>query len=203
MTPLAEGTTPCTAKPRRGSLPPSPKLPLSAAPPFRDDTTLQDARYTDLTDAPRTQGRPNLKGVLDNVVFCNHAQPEKNDAAIGDKRDLGSKSSKQNEFELEMVWKIVHYLLQQGHELKDMVILTPYLGQLQMLKASLQREYNAVLNDLDSWELVRAGVVSGNNNAGSGARGQNKARELHLATIGEGFRPFLWRELRLTWNSRR
>lgn len=143
---------------------------------------IRHLTYTDLVDASKTFNRPNLPGVPDNVVFCNHAQPEKTESAIGDRNDLGSKSSKQNMFEVEMVWKIVHYLLQQGCKVEDMVVLTPYLGQLQMLKKSLQREYNTILNDLDSWELVRAGVLP---NVGPGAGGQAKAKTMpgQLSTL--------------------
>jgi superfamily I DNA and/or RNA helicase len=50
---------------------------------------------------------------------------------------MNSKSSKQNMFEVEMVLKIVRYLIQQGYKTEDLVVLTPYLGQLQELQQGI------------------------------------------------------------------
>lgn len=44
------------------------------------------------------------------------------------------KTSKQNLYEVEMVLKVAKYLGQQGYGTDDMVILTPYLGQLSLLR---------------------------------------------------------------------
>ncbi|KAF8874384.1 P-loop containing nucleoside triphosphate hydrolase protein [Mucidula mucida] len=134
--------------------------------------------YPDLVDAPKTKTRDDIKGLQDNIVFINHAHPEDNIAAISDKQDLGSKSSKQNTFEAQMVLKVVRYLAQQGYGTRDMAVLTPYLGQLQKLREQLQLqgEIDPVLNDLDSFELVQAGLSQ------SGAARAGKS-QLRLATI--------------------
>jgi hypothetical protein len=133
--------------------------------------------YPDLTDAPRTGSRPNLRGVPDNVVFINHSRPEDNNRQFEDRRDMGSKTSKQNAFEVEMVLKIVRYLLQQGYKTEELVVLTPYLGQLQKLQAALNQETDPILNDLDMNELIRAGFVTAT------LEKQHK-NPLRLATIG-------------------
>lgn len=134
--------------------------------------------YPDLVDASRTQNRPPLKGVPDTVVFVNHAQLEGDLPGIGDRKDQGAKTSKKNKFEVDMVYKIVRYLLQQGYKPEEMVVLTPYLGQLTELRKELQSEVNAMLNDLDAGELARAGLLTNSN-----VRGED-LRELRLATIG-------------------
>ncbi len=136
--------------------------------------------YPDLVDAPRTKNRDDIKGLQDNIIFLNHAHPEDDIATISDKRDLGSKSSKQNTFEAQMVLKVVRYLAQQGYGTCDMAVLTPYLGQLQKLREQLQLqgEIDPVLNDLDSFELVQAGLSQ------SGAARAGKS-QLRLATIGK------------------
>ena len=59
-----------------------------------------------------------------------------------------------------MVWKIVRYLAQQGYGTDNLVVLTPYLGQLRELKIALQKDMDPILNDLDSFDLVRAGLMS-------------------------------------------
>ncbi|KAI9764249.1 MAG: hypothetical protein M1839_005972 [Geoglossum umbratile] len=58
-----------------------------------------------------------------------------------------------------MVLKCVRYLAQQGYGTKQQVILTPYLGQLHLLRLRLSKENDPVLNDLDSFDLVRAGLL--------------------------------------------
>ncbi|KAF8876358.1 P-loop containing nucleoside triphosphate hydrolase protein, partial [Gymnopilus junonius] len=133
--------------------------------------------YPDLEDAPKTKGRPDLRGVQDNVIFINHDQPEDELVGVADMRDMGSKSSKQNLYEARMVLKIVKYMAQQGYGTDKMVVLTPYLGQLRKLQDELRAETDPVLNDLDSYDLIRAGLLT------QGAAKTAK-RKLRLATIG-------------------
>ena len=76
-----------------------------------------------------------------------------------------------------MVLKIVRYLGQQGYGTDKIVILTPYLGQLRALQEALKKDNDPVLNDLDSHDLVRAGLIS------SSAAKLGK-RPIRLATIG-------------------
>ena len=56
--------------------------------------------------------------------------------------------------------KIVKYLAQQGYGTANQVILTPYLGQLSLLRRELSKENDPVLNDLDSFDLVKAGLLT-------------------------------------------
>ncbi len=138
---------------------------------------IRHLTYPDLVDAPKTQNRPHLRGIQDDVVFINHGHPEDDNPQIADRRDLGSKSSKQNTYEARMVLKIVKYLAQQGYGTDKMVVLTPYLGQLHKLRRELQEDTDPVLNDLDSYDLIRAGLLT------AGAAKSAK-RSLRLATIG-------------------
>lgn len=86
-------------------------------------------------------------------------------------------------FEVGMVLKIVRYLAQQGYGSDKIVILTPYLGQLRALKEALMADNDPVLNDLDSHDLVRAGLMTP-----SAAKVAKKP--IRLATIGM-FLPYL------------
>ncbi|KZT74563.1 P-loop containing nucleoside triphosphate hydrolase protein [Daedalea quercina L-15889] len=134
--------------------------------------------YPDLVDAPSTKDRPNLRGVRDNIIFITHDHPEDEHDQIADRRDEGCKSSKQNKFEVNMVLRILRYLAQNGYGTDKIVILTPYLGQLHRLQEALRKEATTdpVLNDLDSYDLVRAGLMS------SGAAKLAK-RSVRLATV--------------------
>ncbi|KAF8065342.1 P-loop containing nucleoside triphosphate hydrolase protein [Lyophyllum atratum] len=120
---------------------------------------IRHLTYPDLLDAPKTQGRPDIRGVQDNVIFINHDQPEGELRNVADTRDVESKSSKENMYEARMVLKIVKYLAQQGYGTDKMVVLTPYLGQLSLLRKQLNEENDPVLNDLDSWDLIQAGLL--------------------------------------------
>ncbi|KAJ7715419.1 P-loop containing nucleoside triphosphate hydrolase protein [Mycena metata] len=137
---------------------------------------VRQLTYPHLIDAGSTKNRPRIKGLRDVIVFVNHACPEDEIGELSDRRDMGSPSSKQNTHEVEMVLKIVRYLGQQGYGTDKLVILTPYLGQLSLLKTTLAKETDPVLNDLDLSELMRAGVLTA---------GPSKShnRPLRLATI--------------------
>lgn len=134
--------------------------------------------YPDLLDDPKTLNRPSPRGLQDRVIFLDHRIPEKQFKAVFDRRDEGAKGSKWNIFEVEIVLKIVKYLGQQGYGTDKLVVLTPYLGQLHLLRDTLRKETDPVLNDLDSYDLVRAGLLS---NAGA----ENRKRPIRLSTIGE------------------
>ncbi|KAK0489353.1 P-loop containing nucleoside triphosphate hydrolase protein [Armillaria novae-zelandiae] len=121
---------------------------------------IRHLTYPDLVDAPQTRNRPHLLGIQDDIIFINHRYLEANNPHIADGRDLGSKTSKQNMYEARMVLKIVKYLAQQGYKTDNMVVLTPYLGQLNMLQQELREDTDPVLNDLDSHDLIRAGLLT-------------------------------------------
>jgi AAA domain len=152
--------------------------------------------YPDLGDAPKTQGRPNIRGIQSNVVLINHEQPE-DEVEAEERKDMSAKSSKQNKcalletplpiptnimscrFEVQMILKIIRYLGQQGYGTDKLVILTPYLGQLRAIMDALKKaqQSDPVLGDLDSYDLVRAGLMSE-----SAAKSVKK--QIRLATIG-------------------
>ncbi|CAL1701681.1 unnamed protein product [Somion occarium] len=155
-----------------------PHTTLSAQHRMRPEISslVRQLTYPDLIDAPNTQNRPSLRGVRDNVVFVNHSTPEDDASELEERKDVTVKSSKRNTFEVEMVLKIVRYLAQQGYGTDRIVILTPYLGQLREIQKALQEHNDPILNDLDSYDLVRAGLVSD-----SAAKLTRKP--IHLATV--------------------
>ena len=136
--------------------------------------------YPDLIDGASTQNRPSLRGVQDNVVFITHDHPEDGDDELDDQRDEARRYTKQNKYEVEIVLKILWYLAKNGYGTDKIVILTPYLGQLHRLREALQKEAstNPVLNDLDSYDLVRAGLMTA-------AAAKLAKRSVRLATIGQ------------------
>ncbi|KAM6493100.1 hypothetical protein JOM56_011234 [Amanita muscaria] len=153
---------------------------------------IRHLTYPNLVDAPGTQGRPDLRGVTDNLIMIHHSKPEDEITEIADRAE-GARPSKQNTHEVQMVLKIVRYLSQQGQGTDNMVVLTPYLGQLQKLVTALKDETDPILNELDSHELVRAGLSQAAANA--------KKLPLRLATIGNTDTFRLARKGRELWTS--
>lgn len=139
---------------------------------------VKELAYPELEDAVTTEGRPELRGFQDNVIFVAHSHPEVNADRIADRRDGDAKASKENVYEADMVLQCVRYLGQQGYGTEDIVILTPYLGQLYLLMKTLAQENDPFLNDLDNFELIRAGLLSP-------AAGNVTKRRIRISTIGK------------------
>ena len=139
---------------------------------------VQGLTYPDLTNAPGTQHRPETRGMQDNVVFLDHRENEVDMVEFPDWKDATTMVSKQNIFEAKMALKCVRYLAQQDYKTDQIVILTAYLGQLRTLMDELGKENDPVLNDLDSHELVRAGLMPS-------ASAQVDKPKIRLSTIGK------------------
>ena len=102
--------------------------------------------YSDLQDAPSVCKHPHPKGLQSRIVLIDHAVPE-------DQENNGSDSiesvSRTNGHEVGMVVATVRYLFQQGYKASDLVVLTPYLGQMTKLHNALAVEFEVYVNDRD------------------------------------------------------
>ncbi|KAG9247288.1 P-loop containing nucleoside triphosphate hydrolase protein [Calycina marina] len=121
---------------------------------------VRELMYPDIVDGPKTTERDRPSGVHDRVVFVNHTRPEMEFTDILDRRDPEQTNSKQNQFEATMILRIVKYLSQQGYGSERLVVLTPYLGRLRLLRQCLSEANDPWLNDLDTFELLRAGLMT-------------------------------------------
>jgi hypothetical protein len=141
---------------------------------------VRELTYPALSDASTTKNRPNVKGLQDNIIFLNHTQNEEDVQNVRDWKDGTSPSTKRNPYEVHMAVKCLRYLGQQeiNAPTKKIVILTPYLGQLHLLRDELSKTNDPVLNDLDSHDLVRAGLMPS-------ATTQVNKPEVRISTIGE------------------
>ena len=154
-------------------------------------TLVKRLMYPNLQDDAKTLNRPHLRGFQSDVVLFNHNYPEVQTDNLADRRDEGSKVSRQNIFEAEVVLKTVRYLAQQGYGTDKQVVLTPYLGQLGLLLKYLKEDHDPVLNDLDSFDLVRAGLLSS-------ASADMAKKRLRISTIGMSCRPLTLQRDRIT-----
>lgn len=137
---------------------------------------IRSLTYPALIDAPKTQNRPDLRGCRDNVIFVNHNHAENDEQHNTRLEDATTPSSKRNDFEANMVVKCVRYLAQQGYGTEKIVVLTAYLAQLNILRNLLSKSNDPILNDLDSFDLVRARLLP----AASATAGK---RSIYISTI--------------------
>ncbi|KAF4986972.1 hypothetical protein FGRMN_10595 [Fusarium graminum] len=114
--------------------------------------------YPELKDIPSTFDRAPIRGLKSRVTFVHHEKPEDTMDDVNERRDPTAKASRKNLYEALMVLKMVRFLSQNGYKTSNMVVLTPYLGQLFLLKETLGKDSH--LNDLDSYDLVRAGLMT-------------------------------------------
>jgi hypothetical protein len=110
--------------------------------------------YPELKDHPSVVRRDKLRGVTGNVVFIDHDHPEGGD----EQASLLGTSSKTNLHEARMVCEMVRYFLRQGYREDEIVVLTPYLGQLVVIRDALIALTRVELNDLDRQELLHADI---------------------------------------------
>ncbi|KAH8810584.1 P-loop containing nucleoside triphosphate hydrolase protein [Xylogone sp. PMI_703] len=122
---------------------------------------VRQLTYPNLVDAKNTENRQNIKGLQDNVIFLNHPHREEEMQNVRDWKDGTTPLTKRNIFEVHMAMKCLRYLSQQDLRIptEKIVILTPYLGQLHLLREELSKDNDPVLSDLDSHDLVRAGLM--------------------------------------------
>eukprot|EP01132_Coremiostelium_polycephalum_P003571 gene3571-4450_t len=76
-------------------------------------------------------GQPFIRGMRSNVYFLDHRVPE-------DESQNGTKQSKVNRYEAGVIIKLASYLHNQGYNYNQIVILTPYTGQLLKIKKLME-----------------------------------------------------------------
>ncbi|KAK4175047.1 putative AAA family ATPase [Triangularia setosa] len=121
----------------------------------------RELTYPELLDGPKTNNRERIRGLQNRVIFLSHTKPEDVDKAIKDRCEPGAKESKKNQFEAEMVLRCVKYFGQQGYSSNQVVVLTPYLGQLRVLRDVFSKnKHDLEISEMDKAELIRAGLIS-------------------------------------------
>ncbi|KAF2009446.1 P-loop containing nucleoside triphosphate hydrolase protein [Aaosphaeria arxii CBS 175.79] len=106
---------------------------------------IRRTKYPRLEDAPNVFDYPEVVGMKRRLFWLDHDAIE--DGANAD--EIAS-TSKSNKYEVELVACLVAHLLSQGeYKPQDIAVITPYLGQLFLLRARLSSEYELVLDGKD------------------------------------------------------
>jgi superfamily I DNA and/or RNA helicase len=124
--------------------------------------------YPQLLDAPSTLERSPVRGLPDNlrIAFVSHNKTE----GAGDDAPEETTVSYTNSHEAEMTAQIVEYFKKQGYKEDQLVVLTPYLGQLRLLMNCLRE---AIISGRDATDL-RADDPNANLDTDKIQKDQNK-----------------------------
>ncbi|KAL7522946.1 hypothetical protein ACHAWX_007679 [Stephanocyclus meneghinianus] len=100
--------------------------------------------YNELQDAFTTKSHPLIPGLASRVIFINHSFQEDNQSV-----NTLECESKTNTHERDIVVQTVQYILKQGCSPNDIVVLTPYLGQMLKLQDALAKYATVLLDEKD------------------------------------------------------
>jgi hypothetical protein len=117
---------------------------------------IRELTYPELVDAPKTHNRPHIRGLRSSVVFVTHEHNETETS------DMQEQFSHTNQFEVRMCVQVLIYLLQQGYRTDDIVVLTPYLGQLLEIRRAISTQLQGItasLGEQDAADLDRQDTV--------------------------------------------
>jgi hypothetical protein len=148
--------------------------------------------YPKLIDAEvKVKAYPEVWGLpkgRSRTVFIDHRHPEdaRRQVVGADKVDSVSKTSSH---EVGMVVAIVRYLRNQGYNPKDLVVLTPYLGQLLHIKKALAADKHHVAIGEADWNEAKqhlegvAGFTVGGEKAAALAKLDAGGESVRVATV--------------------
>eukprot|EP00039_Didymoeca_costata_P007564 m.101228 g.101228 ORF g.101228 m.101228 type:complete len:1595 (+) comp13736_c2_seq2:1510-6294(+) len=140
---------------------------------------IKHMTYPDLQDAPHTRRKPKTRGLQTNIVFVNHNNPEVTQNKQSAK-NMEESHMKINKWEAEMVVATAGHLLKQGYKAEDIVLLTPYLGQLVEIKTKLEAaKFSARFGELDVGELARQKIQTEKDNS----RNNKTPQRIRVATV--------------------
>ncbi|KAK7424141.1 hypothetical protein QQZ08_008747 [Neonectria magnoliae] len=110
---------------------------------------VRSTLYPSLKDADTVKAYPEIVGMKKRLFWFHHDQLE----AAGENNDSIT-TSRSNHFEVEMTAALVSHLSKQGkYAPGDIAVLTPYLGQLQLLRRRMESMFEICVNDRDLDEL--------------------------------------------------
>ncbi|KAM0338468.1 hypothetical protein ACHAPU_011301 [Fusarium lateritium] len=113
---------------------------------------IRSTLYPSLNDANVVEDYPQVVGMKRRLFWFHHDRPEN---SVENSSSLNT--SRSNNFEVDMTAALVSHLSQQGtYRPGDIAVLTPYLGQLQLLRRRMESMFEIYVNDRDLDDLEAA-----------------------------------------------
>ncbi|KAI7227109.1 hypothetical protein KC330_g8546 [Hortaea werneckii] len=127
---------------------------------------VQETLYPNLQNAESVNSIPDVVGMRRRLFWMHHEQ-------IEDHAGDGLNTSHTNSYEVEMTAALVKHLVHQGvYKSEEIAVITPYLGQLRLLRRKLASSFEIVLNERDDEELLK--------DAGNGIEGDPPSTDVPL-----------------------
>ena len=139
--------------------------------------------YPALEDHATVFDYPEVDGMRKRFFWLDHEHNE--DSVL--ERDVSKSFSKSNAFEVKIIAAVVSHLVRQGtHGTGDIVVLTPYLGQLRKIKQRLRSSSEIVVGERDLADLDARGIQDDSGVTTNRLIGPWKttlSETLHVATV--------------------
>lgn len=119
---------------------------------------IRSTIYPNLRDHLSVSRYPDVRGMAHNVFFLMHAKYEngkQNEPRRAAQAEENSNNTHSNSHEVNFVVALTSYLLDQGYHSSDITVLTPYVGQLRVLRQAFSSSLSvaACLDERDEAEL--------------------------------------------------
>ncbi|KAG0071814.1 hypothetical protein BGZ89_009347 [Linnemannia elongata] len=113
---------------------------------------IKNTQYPTLKDGGPVHLYPDIGGMVTNLFFMDHSHPEERMYPYG----LQSFS---NSFEVEMIETLALHLIQNGYDQPgDILVLTPYFGQLAKIRNHLENRFVVLMDGRDKERLDAGGA---------------------------------------------
>ena len=135
--------------------------------------------YGYLVDHELTTLNPPVVGMADRTYWLDHKHPE-------DQPDPKSpmSNSHSNRYEVEFCAALVRYLIERnGYSLGEIVILTPYNGQLAALASRLRETCSVLLSEKDREALIDLDLLPADSKLGCAQTSLDLSNMLRIVTV--------------------
>jgi hypothetical protein len=138
--------------------------------------------YPYLQDHPDTTFYPEIPGMKHRLFWLDHCNMEDR----GDPEE--PMQSKTNMWEAKMVTALVRHLYRQGkYKPGEIAVLTPYVGQLRILRDLLEEEVELIIRESDMADLDNSEVeVDGGNRGGRREPPSQGRQQQQQQVVGKG-----------------
>ncbi|KAL9631181.1 MAG: hypothetical protein Q9164_006026 [Protoblastenia rupestris] len=111
--------------------------------------------YSNLLDDEIVRDYPAVTGMRKRLYWLDHRISE-----VGADPTKVLQMSQSNDYEVDLTCSLVSHLVRQGvYKSVDIVVLTPYVRQLQKIRNALGNSFEIVVSDRDTAELDRRGIA--------------------------------------------
>lgn len=129
---------------------------------------IRSQTYPSLQDHFSVKEYPAVKGVKENLLFIDHSVQE-------DGAENEESTTRSNDYEADMCIEMVRFLLLQGYQSNQIVVLTPYLGQLLKITAKMRvldkvLDVEAIVSERDIEELEELDTDIPKDKSGNGKK---------------------------------